>query len=401
MNKTTGATLLIAGTCIGAGMLALPVIMAPAGFLPSVLLLAICWLAMYLTGLYVLEVNLWLKEESNFISMTRATLGYKGEVVAWITYILLLYSLMAAYLSGGGGIVRQYFEMETSLDVPDWWGPVSWALIVGCIVYFGAKRVDGLNRLLLIGLVISYFFITFMAVPHIEIEYLTAQQPSFLLAALPVAITAFGYQVIVPSLRTYLHGDTKKLTKVILIGSLLPLVVYILWQIVVFGTIPVSGDNGLLNILQSGQPATELTQSLAHIVNNQWITMVSRYFVVFAIASSFLGISMSLFDFLADGLKIPKTALGKVLIALITFVPPVFYAWFFPGGFIFALGYAGVFVAILHGILPALMALKGRAKYVNAYRAPGGKFVLLLIVLFSLVIIFSQFAVNLNWISSY
>ena len=60
-----------------------------------------------------------------------------------------------------------------------------------------------------------------------------------------------------------------------------------------------------------------------------------------------------------------------------------------------------MFVAILHGILPALMAIKGRSKQPNAYRAPGGKLVLSLIVLFSGLIIFAQLAVNLNWISAY
>lgn len=85
IRKLTGGVLLIAGTCIGAGMLALPITMGGTGFWLSTLLLVVCWLATYLAGLYVLEANMCNTEDSNYISMAKNLLGRPGEIMAWIT----------------------------------------------------------------------------------------------------------------------------------------------------------------------------------------------------------------------------------------------------------------------------------------------------------------------------
>jgi len=99
-NRLIGAILFIAGTTIGGGVLALPITTGLAGFFPSTLLMIALWLFMMLTAYYLLEVNLRLPGESNLISMTRKTIGKGGEWVAWIAYLLLLYSLLSAYMLG-------------------------------------------------------------------------------------------------------------------------------------------------------------------------------------------------------------------------------------------------------------------------------------------------------------
>ena len=53
-----GAIALVAGTTVGAGMLALPAVCQRSGFVPSTCTLAVCWLYMVATGLLLLEVNL-------------------------------------------------------------------------------------------------------------------------------------------------------------------------------------------------------------------------------------------------------------------------------------------------------------------------------------------------------
>ena len=84
INRMIGAILLIAGTCIGAGMLALPVSTAAYGFYPSVVLFIVCWSFLTFTALLILEVNLWSKTDSNMISMAAQTLGKLGQAVAWV-----------------------------------------------------------------------------------------------------------------------------------------------------------------------------------------------------------------------------------------------------------------------------------------------------------------------------
>ncbi len=47
MNKQTGSILLVAGTCIGSGMIALPMVLAKLGLIPSLFLMLLTWLLMY------------------------------------------------------------------------------------------------------------------------------------------------------------------------------------------------------------------------------------------------------------------------------------------------------------------------------------------------------------------
>lgn len=334
--------------------------------------------------------------------MSKNLLGRPGEIAAWITYLLLLYSLMAAYLTGGGGIVRNVFHYVTGAKLNFFISPVPWVIIVGLFIYAGTRFVDGLNRLLMLGLLLTYGLLVFTSLPHSNLEYLQQGKSGFMLVTLPVLSTAFGYHVIIPTLRTYLHGNTNKLAKIILLGSAVPLVIYIIWNFVVFSIIPINGDHSLTTIYQHGGQPTELTQTIASLIKTPWIIGVTEIFIFFAIASSFLGIALSLFDFLADGLHIVKDWRGKIIIAIITFVPPLTYAEVYPEGFILALSYAGVFVAILHGILPSLMVISARKNQLSkTYRAPGGMFGVGVILFFSLLIIAAQIAANLNLIQPY
>jgi tyrosine-specific transport protein len=388
---TIGSVLLIAGTCVGAGMLALPVTTAASGYIPSILLLIGCWLMMLISGLYVMEVNMAFKEKVSFISMAEETLGTPGKIISWVSYLLLLYSLMAAYLSGGSSIFLGAAQSVAGADLPSWTGPMPWVLVVGAMIFLGAKFVDHLNRWMMIGLVVTFIILAFFLSPHVNSANLVESHPVNLLMALPIVITAFGYQVIVPSVCHYIGAEPKTLRKAIIIGSLVPLVVYILWETDVFGIIPIHGAQGLSAMFAHGQPAAELPQTLANILHSHWVIAGARAFAFFAIASSFLGVALSLFDFLADGLKISNSPRSRLVISILTLVPPLFYAWYFPRGFIVALSYAGIFVAVLNGILPALMAWIGRRKgLIQQNKTPGGHFAMVAVMLFCVVVIAAQ-----------
>ncbi|NDE82772.1 MAG: tyrosine transporter, partial [Chlamydiia bacterium] len=81
MKKILTGALLVAGTAIGAGMLALPVATAQGGFIPAVVLYVLCWLFMSMTGLLLLEVCLFMPKDANLISMSYHLLGNKGKIL--------------------------------------------------------------------------------------------------------------------------------------------------------------------------------------------------------------------------------------------------------------------------------------------------------------------------------
>jgi len=124
-----GGTLIIAGTSIGGGVLALPILTALGGFLPAVLIYFLCWLFMAGTGLLFMEIFLWSDKEINLVSMAKMTLGRGGQIISWVLYIFLFYSLTVAYIAGGGGLVGDVFELLGFERVADWAGPLVFVLI--------------------------------------------------------------------------------------------------------------------------------------------------------------------------------------------------------------------------------------------------------------------------------
>src|SRR3990167_3888929 len=108
--RILGGIFLVAGTSVGAGMLALPVVTAAGGFFPALLLYVLCFGFMTSTGLLILEVCLEMPPDTNLVTMASTYLGRFGKVSAWVLYLFLFYCLTVAYLSGGGALLRGWIS---------------------------------------------------------------------------------------------------------------------------------------------------------------------------------------------------------------------------------------------------------------------------------------------------
>lgn len=387
-----GGVLLVSGTTIGAAMLALPVVTGFAGFLPSLALLLIFWFYMTFTAFLFLEVNLWMGPNTNLITMAKQTLGKSGQYFSWVIYLFLLYTLTTAYMAGSGPIFIDFVHSITDWSLPTWAGPLPLLLIFGYFVYKGAHFVDYANRVLMTALVISFLAMVIFLTPHVELQLLERSNWPVLWMAVSVVSTSFGFHIIIPTLTDYLHRDVAKLRKVLWIGSCIPLVVYIIWELVTLGIIPLQGEVGLASGYQQGMDGATL---ISKYLKKTEISQIAAFFSLFAIITSFLGVSLSLRDFLADGLKIRKNARGRIILYLLTFAPPLLLTLTDPRAFINALEYAGAFgVVTLLGVLPVLMVWRGR--YVqnrpSSFTVIGGKWALVVALILSISVISLEIA---------
>lgn len=391
-TKTLGAGLLVVGTCIGAAMLTLPIITANAGFSRSLFLLAGAWLLMIYTGFLVMEVNLQCSEGSNFFTMAKDKLGDGGKYIVLAIYIALLYSLMAAYETGGGNLAADILEALTHHPVPQWFGDIIITVLFGSVIFFGTQAADYINRFLIIGLFLTYLCLITATLTHMHMEYLGNGHTQYLVTAMPFFFTAYGFHIVIPTMRQYLGSNVKEMRRALLFGSTLCFLIYFFWQLAIFGVVPASGKDSLQTILNSGKPSTHLTLTLSNLLKSHWITTFSTFFTFFALGTSFVGVSLSLCDFLMDTLNLTSDRKGRLSAVSIAFIPPFIFAWLYPKGFVLALGYAGVFVAVLHGIVPAAMAWRGRQQQqARLYITPGGQIGLVTVVLLSLVVIVAEF----------
>lgn len=395
-GSVLGGILLVSGCCIGAGMLGLPVLSALAGWQPSVVMFVLSWIFMLCTGLLLLEVNLWFNDDVNIVSMAKRTLGSVGQAVAWIVFLFLFYSLMVAYISGSGELFADFFEQTTSILIPAWVGSIFFSMILGILLFIGTTAVDRFNRILMAGLILSYLALVAVGISHVNSDFLSHNNWAMSTYVLPAMIVSFGFHNLVPSLTTYLQRNVRRLQLTLIIGSIIPLIVYLIWEWLILGLIPIEGETGFVTALDKGHMAT---QALKAAVGSAWVVDFAQYFAFFAIVTSFVGVALSFVDFLSDGLHVKKTAAGKILLCALVLVPPFIFAVIYPRIFLVALGYAGGFGAvILFGILPALMVWSGRyyKKFSEKPLVPGGKVTLILVILFSLTVITLQFLQELK-----
>lgn len=392
-SKLLGGMLLIVGTSIGGGMLALPVITASAGFLSSVIFLFFCWVVMTAGAFLILEVNLRLPVGSNMVTMAKSTLGIPGQIIAWTTYLFLLYTLLAAYISGGSDVFT-HLLMKVHIAIPFNLAALIYTLLLAFIISKGIWLVDHVNRGLMFGKIGVYLLLVVTITPHINISFIQGGHAPAIVGSLMVLITSFGFATIVPSLREYFDNDIHSLRKVIVYGSLIPLICYIVWIAVIAGVIHREGDHGLLALIHSDHATSGLTEALSGAVNSKWITAFFDFFTSICMLTAFLGVSLGLYDFLADGLKLKKSGYQSHINLVFTFVPPLALVFFKPGAYLQALAYAGTCCVILLLLLPVVMAWRSRKTagteegYVALAFMPGGNTVLILLGVVGIVLLF-------------
>jgi tyrosine-specific transport protein len=384
---------LVAGTCIGGGMLALPVATGVGGFMPSLAIMIVCWIAMTITALLLLEVSLWMEEGVHIITMSSRILGLPGKVVSWCLYLFICYASIVAYTAGGGAQLSSVFSYYLDLPISKELGCVIFIVVFGLVVDQGSQLVGRVNAILFIAMIAAYFALVGAGITEVNQSHLEHRNWSLSLMAIPLTLTTFSFQTMVPSLTPYLKRNGKALRIAVIGGTTITFIVYAAWQWLVLGIVPVEGPNSLTEALLHGEPPL---QFLRQHVSTPWIGYVAEYFAFFAIVTSFLGIGLGLFDFLSDGLKVEEKGRGKLLLGILIVVPTLLFATQFERIFLVAMeSSGGIGDAILNGMMPVLMVWIGRyyMGYSGEFRVPGGK------ILLSLTFIFFLFALIMQLLS--
>lgn len=378
------AVFLVGGTCIGGGMLALPLSTGISGFFPSIAIMFVCWFAMTFTALLLLEVSMWMEAGVHVITMTTRILGLPGKMISWLLYLFICYASLVAYTAGGGVQIAtgisDYFGLVISKDM----GAVIFILFFGFVLFLGSKIVGRVNAILFVAMIVAYVVLIGMGVTEVKKDFLFNRRWASSILAVPLMLTAFSFQTMVPSLTEYLDRNVKALRIAVIGGSAVAFIIYAIWQWFILGIVPVEGTNGLAEALARGEPPT---QFLREHVASDWIYLVAEYFAFFAIITSFLGIGFGLYDFLSDGLKIKKVGFGRIFLGLLIVIPTIIFATQFERVFLVALEISGGFGdSILNGIIPILMVWLGRY-YLHldkneTFTVPGGKPLLAIVFVF-------------------
>lgn len=399
MNKTLGSTLIVATTMIGAGMLAMPLTSAGLGLSLTVLLLLALWALLTFTALLFAEAYQTARADTGIGTLVAQFYGRPGQLLATVVLLVFLYALLSAYVTGGGDIFASFLPRTGSEETTSRLAMGLFTLVFGTFVVVGTQSVDGINRLLSLIMLAAFIVVLALIVPNISLDHLLALpiDQALLISAAPVFFTAFGFHGSIPSLNRYLGGDVRALRLAIIVGSAITLLVYIIWQLAMHGII---GQTDFIKLLRDEPTLQGLIRTTRETTGSALIASTLQIFAAIALITSFLGVSLGLFECIEDILKTDSgPAPHRLLTGVLTFLPPVLFAWFYPEGFILALRYAGQMFAFYAVVLPVVLILRVRQQHPNlAYRVMGGRPLLYLALLLGIIICLIPFFVRTGYL---
>ena len=395
MNKTIGSTLLVAGTMIGAGMLAMPLTSAGIGFSFTLVLLVGLWALLTFSALLFVELYQTAESDAGIGTLAEQYFGKAGRIIATAVLIIFLYALIAAYISGGGSLLKDLLPESFGDKV----SILLFTVIFGSFIVIGTHSVDKINRVLFFVMLAAFAVVLSLMLPEIKFDNLMATpiDNALIISASPVFFTAFGFHGSIPSLNKYLGGNVKALRISILAGSVITLCAYILWQMSTHGLLT---QNEFLQILKEDATLNGLVKATLAITGSNIIAGAVKLFSTLALVTSFLGVGLGLLECIEDLLKRSfNISAGRISLGLMTFIPPLVFALFYPEGFILALGYAGQMFAFYAVVLPVSLVWKARRAHTNLpYKVWGGNLTLIIVLVLGVIITSIPFAIRAGYL---
>ncbi|MDW5290246.1 aromatic amino acid transporter [Formosa sp. PL04] len=384
--------MITAGTTIGAGIFSLPIVSSGMWFVLSLVCLLFLWFLNYLSALYILEANLLFTPGASFDTISTKILGKNWSILIGLSIAFLMYILLYAYFSAFGNIAIESLGWDIFKTTPWLQGVMSIALgsLLAFIVWLSTAMVGRISTVLVFGMIISFTISIAGFALQIETTKLfdttenTSSYLPYLWAALPYFMTSFGLATVVPSLYKFYGKNPVIIKKSLLWGSSITFFVYVLFLSVAFGNI---SRQEFIAINEAGGNIGHLIHAFQKDESSPIISFILNLFSNFAIITSFLGVGLALFDYIADKFSFPDNVRGRFKSACITFIPPGIISFFFPNGFIAAIGFAGLVVIFGFFISPFFIVKKLRhSKVKPVYKVWGGHGLLLFFIISSVLV---------------
>ncbi len=342
MKKVLGAIATLIGLIIGAGVLGLPYVFVQAGFFTGVVVIILLGILVVLMNLYLGEITLRTKGIHQIPGYVEKYLGKKGKFFISLGLMLSVYGALTGYLIGEGQ------AWGAILGVNPIYPMLIFFVLMSIIVFKGLKLIESLEfyfNIIVIGVLIAISIISFF---YMEPTNYTGFDASKLLIPYGVALFALAGSAAIPDLKVELGKDVKHLKKVILIGSLVPLFLYLLFATAVVG---VTGSN-------TSEVATiALGESIG-----TYMHFMGNFLAIFTMATSFMLLGLALvwmyhFDY----------KMKKIFAWGLTLIFPLAIALSGFASFVQVLAITGIFAGGIDGIM---IILTHRAAQKKSERKP-------------------------------
>jgi len=283
-HKTLLASATLVGTIVGAGILAIPYVVAQSGFLVGFIITIVLGLSFLLLNLMTGEIILRTKKQHQLTGYAEKYLGSWGKRLMMFSMVFGTYGALTAYLIGEGESFKAIFR---------WGHPLGYSILFFIIAFFIIYRgikAAGKAELFLIGtLLVIVIAIGIFSYQNIQLSNLTALNWAKFFAPYGVILFALMGMPAVPEMQEVLEQQKEKMKKAIIIGSIIPIILYLLFAFIVVGIIGL--DN--FEILQPNQKIATVALS---IYSSPVLGVLANLIAVLAMFTSFLTLSIALIE---------------------------------------------------------------------------------------------------------
>ncbi|PIA58578.1 hypothetical protein AQUCO_00500483v1 [Aquilegia coerulea] len=298
-GTTAGAIALITGTSIGSGILAIPQKTSPAGFVPSAIAMILCWGFLLIEALLLAEINVFLlnknkkrkmtEKDFQIISLTtmaQETLGEWGGSLVTLIYVFLGYTTLVAYTSKSGEIISHLGNISSNIS------GFLFALLFSVLISLGGTRTtDQVNQWLTTAMIVLLVAIEVVAVSSGDLSgFEAAGNWGKVPATIPVIIFTLVYHDLAPVICAYLGGDLARIKVSFILGSLVPLLVLLIWDAVA------------LSLSFQADQAVDPLQLLMRVEGNGLSIMIEA-FSLLAVGTSLIGTLLGFSSFFLEQLN--------------------------------------------------------------------------------------------------
>lgn len=395
MRKQTGSIMLVAGTCIGTGMIALPMTLAKIGIVPSILFMLFTWILMYFTSLITVELNIQAGRGLALGALARRFSGKTAEAIGASCFKILSYALVSVYIYAGSSVIKTLLESNNSQEYSFNVITSLYALVACLLFLLPIKLIDYVNRFIFVGLmvVIAILIIGLVATINWSNLPLFTEGYGEIFAwqiLIPVVFTSFGFQGSCHSFANYCNLNPKTLNRALLWGSFIPMMVYIIWNTSSLAVVYNDNPQFYYKIAKGEVEVGDLIKELSDIAQWQSMQLLVWWVTIFAIITSLLGVGIGLFDSIKAMLPIKEEGFKRNLSASIIVVLPAYLvAILVPNAFINVLGFAGMILAIIAIILPIYLFYKAKITRLN-YSILQYKWLIIATFIIGVIIILSE-----------
>lgn len=347
---------LLAGTIIGAGIFALPFIFEKAGIITGLFYLgffSICFVFIHL-----MYADLILKTEGGknlhrFPGYAKIYLGNWGFWLAILTTIIGMLFVLTVYLILSVSFIN--LIKPIGLDISDVSKLLTFWLFGSAAIFLGIRRIAFSEFLITGGIIVIILIIFSYGLGHFGkiISVPTFNLQNIFLPYGAVLFALMG-RTAIPAVISYFQKIREPLVRAktpIVLGTLMPALVYLLFVLGILGLSGVVSENAVSGLIG------RIPESILILVG---------IFGLISLWSSYIVIGLDVKNALKYDLKFPKILAGLTVIIL----PVLLYFWGFQNFLTLVSLIGGIFIA-LEGIFIALMWLRARKTRLPAPEAAG------------------------------